>query len=548
LPYTVSSRTILIDVYRTISVLVYTFGLAAFIGLFALWTRQLRLGRTELRSWLYPAIFISSSAWFGLNILVPSHYFVLLAGACVFPALLGKLFGSRGIPFVALASAVIAALSLLHTVNAVTLTHAQRDLSIAYCAVFAWTCATAARAPGSGRTSVILLVVIMVLIPLAMFTFGDWLSLLMRSLPLPVLMVHSYSRRRFLFLDLFAKWGSNFAVALIALTVWFSLLPAGLDPMYSALLMLPVLWGVFRLCRSLGELLDRRVLGRPYSPAEAQRVFLEKLQGSEDEAVLLREAHTLAEQIFHTRASINSEGVISLEDRPDGRPLFSEDLALVKTLSEMLHFLLENRRLEAKRRALLLDASRSELKALRAQINPHFLFNALNTVAGLIPSNPELAEETVEKLAEVFRYTLQRSEAEMEPLSQELDFIRAWLDVQQARFGQRLRVEIEAASDTLAARVPAMTLQPLVENALKHGVAVTSQPCLVTIRACLRGDTLVLTVTDTGPGPKEPATETGHGLRNVRERLAGYYGDRGRLTLSRDHARHITTATIELPV
>ncbi|MBN9659484.1 MAG: histidine kinase [Acidobacteria bacterium] len=548
MPQADSSRTILIDVYRTISVLVYTFGLAAFIGLFALWTRQLRLGRTELRSWLYPAIFITSSAWFGLNILVPSHYFVLLAGACVFPALLGKLFGSRGIPFVALASAIIAALSLLHTVNVITLTHAQRDLSIAYCAVFAWTCATAARAPGSGRTSIILLVIIMVLIPLAMFTFGDWLSLLMRSLPLPVLMVHSYSRRRFLFLDLFAKWGSNFAVALIALTVWFSLLPAGLDPIYSALLMLPVLWGVFRLCRSLGELLDRRVLGRPYSPAEAQRVFLEKLQGSEDEAVLLREAHILAEHIFHTRASINSDGVISLEDRPDGRPLFSEDLALVKTLSEMLHFLLENRRLEAKRRALLLDASRSELKALRAQINPHFLFNALNTVAGLIPSNPELAEETVEKLAEVFRYTLQRSEAEMEPLSQELDFIRAWLDVQQARFGQRLRVEIDAGSDTLAARVPAMTLQPLVENALKHGVAVTSQPCLVTIRASLRGDTLVLTVTDTGPGPKEPATETGHGLKNVRERLAGYYGDRGRLTLSRDHTHHVTTATIELPV
>ncbi|MGC4048165.1 MAG: hypothetical protein QM757_00405 [Paludibaculum sp.] len=307
--------------YRTISVLVYTFGLAAFIGLFALWTRQLRLGRTELRSWLYPAIFIASSAWFGLNILVPSHYFVLLAGACVFPALLGKLFGSRGIPFVALASATIATLSLLHTVNAITLAHAQRDLSIAYCAVFAWTCATAARAPGSGRTSVILLIVIMVLIPLAMFTFGDWLSLLMRSLPLPVLMVHSYSRRRFLFLDLFAKWGSNFAVALIALTIWFSLLPAGLDPIYSALLMLPVLWGVFRLCRSLGELLDRRVLGRPYSPAEAQRVFLERLQGSEDEAVLLRDAHTLAEQIFHTRASISNDGAIHLEDRPDGRPL-----------------------------------------------------------------------------------------------------------------------------------------------------------------------------------------------------------------------------------
>ncbi|WP_321476324.1 histidine kinase [uncultured Paludibaculum sp.] len=548
LPRTDSSRTILIDVYRTISVLVYTFGLAAFIGLFALWTRQLRLGRTELRSWLYPAIFTASAGWFALNILVPSHYFILLAGACVFPALLGKLFGSRGIPFVALASVVIAVLSLLYTVHAIQLAHAQRDLSIAFCAVFAWTCATAARAPGSGRTSVSLLIAIMILIPVAMFTFGDWLSLLMRSLPLPVLMVHSYSRRRFLFLDLFAKWGSNFAVALVALTVWFSLQPADLDPIYSALLMLPVLWGVFRLCRSLGELLDRCVLGRPYSPAEAQRVFLERLQNSETEATLLCDAHQLAEHIFHTRASITADGVISLEDRLDGRPLFSEDLSLVKTLSEMLHFLLENRRLEEKRRTLLLEAGRSELKALRAQINPHFLFNALNTVAGLIPSNPELAEETVEKLAEVFRYILQRSETEMEPLSQELEFIRSWLDVQQARFGQRLRVEIHADSDALAARVPAMTLQPLVENALKHGVAVSSEPCLVSIRACLRGDTLVLTVTDTGPGPRECGPDSGHGLKNVRERLAGYYGERGRLTLSRDADLHVTTATIELPV
>lgn len=534
--------------YRTISVLVYTFGLAAFIGLFVLWARQLRLGRTELRSWLYPAIFICSSAWFALNIVVPSHYFILLAGACVFPALLGKLFGSRGIPLVAAASIVIAALALLHTVGTIPLAHAQRDLSIAYCAVFAWTCATAARAPGSGRTSIILLIVIMVLIPVAMFTFGDWLSLLMRSLPLPVLMIHSYSRRRFLFLDLFAKWGSNFAVALVALTAWFSLLPTDLDPIYSALLMLPVLWGVFRLCRSLGELLDRRVLSRPYSSAEAQRVFLERLQGSEDEPTLLHNAHQLAEHIFHTRASISAEGVITLEDRPDGRPLFSEDLALVKTLSEMLRFLLENRRLEAKRRALLLEAGRSELKALRAQINPHFLFNALNTVAGLIPSQPELAEETVEKLAEVFRYTLERSESEMEPLSQELDFIRAWLDVQQARFGHRLRVEIHAEEDTLATRVPAMTLQPLVENALKHGVAVSSEPCLVSIHACVRDGTLILTVTDTGPGPRESATEAGHGLKNVRERLAGYYGERGRLTLSRDTEHQVTTATIELPI
>jgi signal transduction histidine kinase len=534
-------------VYRTVSLLVYTFGLAAFLGLFALWLRQLRLGRPELRGWLYPSIFLCSAAWFALNLLT-FDYFLLLAGACLFPPLLGKLFGARGILFLALGSLVVAVLAILHQTELLPLAHARRDLSIAYCALFAWGCATAARRKPGGPINVALLITAMITVPVAMYTFSDWLSLVMRSLPLTILMVDSFSRRRFLFLDLFAKWGAYFAVALIALTVWFRLLPQSLNPIQAAVLLLPVMWGVPRLCRTLGETLDRRLLGRPYLPAEAQRLFLEKLQQADSVESIAAQAQLLFQEIFHTQATVTTDGTVQLEDRPDGRPLFSEDLALRDTLTEMLRFLLENRRLEARRRDLLLEASRSELKALRAQINPHFLFNALNTVAGLIPSNPMLAEETVVKLSDVFRYTLQRPEEERVPLSEELDFLRAWLDVEQARFGDRLKVAIEAAPETLSVRIPALALQTLVENALKHGVAKSSTPCQVTIHAAVHDNHLRLTITDTGPGPVDVATHEGHGLRNVRQRLAGYYGIAARLTLRRDDARGETIAQLELPL
>lgn len=533
--------------YRTVSLLVYTFGLAAFLGLFVLWLRQLRLGRPELRAWHYPAIFLSSAAWFALN-LITLEYFVLLAAACVFPPLLGRLFSARGVPLIALASAALAALSLLYQTGHLPLENPRRDLSLAYCALFAWSCLSAARRAAGGRVNLFLLAGAMVVVPIAMFTFEDWLSLAMRSLPLTILVIDSYARRRFLFLDLFAKWGSYFAVALLALVFWFRLLPQSLNPIQSAILMLPLMWGVPRLCRTIGLVLDRRILGRPYSPAEAQRLFRSQLESAATEDDLLRQAPLVLQRIFLSEATVTPDGAIQISERADGRPLFSEDLDLLENLTAIFRVLLENRRLEARRQALLLDASRSELKALRAQVDPHFLFNALNTVAGLIPSDPVLAERTVEKLAGVFRYTLQRSGSEMVPLSEELDFIRAWLDIQHARFGARLSATIDAEPDAAGVRIPAMILQTLVENALKHAVARSTEPCSVAIRAVRTGASLWLRVSDDGPGPVDFQNSSGHGLRSVRERLAGYYGDRASLTLQRDDTRGLTVAAIEIPL
>lgn len=519
--------------YRTVSLLVYAFGLAAFLGLFVLWVRQRRLTRPQLTGWIYPAVFLTSAAWFALNLLT-SDYLLLLAAACAFPPLLGKLFDVRAWPLLAASSLVVAAAS-------VPFAAARAELSAAYCVLLGWACLSAMLRRPTGRSRGLLLLAAMAVVPAAMLAPSNWLSLAMRSLPLTLLMADSYTRRRFLFLDLFVKWGSYFVVSFAAVVTWFRIVPETLPLVPRALLLLPLVWAVPRVCRAIGGYLDRRLLGRPYTAAAAQRLFLEHLQKTTDEGELRAEAERVLAGIFGTQAAIAEDGTIQLDDRPDGRPVFSEDLELLRTLHEMYTFLQENRRLEALRR----DFS---LKALRAQINPHFLFNALNTVAGLIPSAPALAEQTVEKLAEVFRYTLKRSESEMAPLAEELDFLRAWLDVQQARFGPRLVVSIDAPAETLATRIPALALQTLVENAMKHGVARSLVQCEVTIRAERRGGSLRLTVSDSGPGPILPDSPDGHGLRNVRERLAGYYGGRARLEMTRDDKKGVTTAILEIPL
>jgi len=158
----------------------------------------------------------------------------------------------------------------------------------------------------------------------------------------------------------------------------------------------------------------------------------------------------------------------------------------------------------------------------------------LNAIAGLIHVQPELADETIEQLAQVFRYTLSKSEKEWVRLDEEVEFVTSYLRVEQARFGRRLRVAIDVDPAAAAIPVPAMSIQPLVENAVKHGASVVESGGMVSLRASLKEQTLWVEVFDNGPGfPPEfslgaPLGEnmpSGHGLRNVFERLRGYYGD-----------------------
>src|ERR1035437_10155946 len=194
------------------------------------------------------------------------------------------------------------------------------------------------------------------------------------------------------------------------------------------------------------------------------------------------------------------------------------------------------RKLEEQSR-LLMEA---RLDALQRQINPHFLFNTLNSIASLVRSKPELAREMIVKLANILRVLLKHREAFV-PFSEELAFTDDYLDIEVVRFGEKLRVVKEIAEETLAVVVPSMLLQPLIENSIKHGLEPRIGGGTVTLRSrILQDGRLLLEIEDDGIGmDPEPAGEmwssdavrvgagdgTGIGMRNVRERMEVLYGN-----------------------
>jgi signal transduction histidine kinase len=183
----------------------------------------------------------------------------------------------------------------------------------------------------------------------------------------------------------------------------------------------------------------------------------------------------------------------------------------------------EKERVEQELRTL---AAQAELKALKAQINPHFFFNALNTIAALIHTDPALAEASVERLAQMFRYILVGSERGQVPLEEELAFVDDYLEIERARFGERLRVTREINPQALSTPALSLILQPLVENAVRHGHG--DDGCIdLDIRVASIDAGVRITIADRGPGMPagfQIGDGPGHGLRNVDERLQKTYG------------------------
>lgn len=179
------------------------------------------------------------------------------------------------------------------------------------------------------------------------------------------------------------------------------------------------------------------------------------------------------------------------------------------------------------------ESTQSQLAALQARMNPHFLFNALNTVAALIPEDPRGAERATESLAKVLRLTLERTAELMGTVAEEVAYVRSCLDIEQQRFGDRLRVEWAIDPTVESAPLPPLVLQPLVENCLRHGAGGKLDGIAVRIAVTLSGDTLILSVGDNGPGIPAGYVE-GTGLGNLRKRLASLYGSSASLEIDRD--------------
>jgi sensor histidine kinase YesM len=188
----------------------------------------------------------------------------------------------------------------------------------------------------------------------------------------------------------------------------------------------------------------------------------------------------------------------------------------------------------------------AEIQALRSQLNPHFLFNTLHSIAELVHQKPALAEQLILRLGELLREVLASAGEPEIPLAEECRFIKAYLDIEQMRLGNRLKLEWDLADDVLALKVPSLILQPLVENAVQHGIAASARPGELRICAKRENGFLLLQVRDSGPGlPRNPQTNGGIGLSNTQARLRTIYGDRHEFRLT---SKNGLTVDVRLPL
>ena len=232
---------------------------------------------------------------------------------------------------------------------------------------------------------------------------------------------------------------------------------------------------------------------------------------------------------------------LSFGPQIDGRPYMSRQLRLGQTTALQLAAQYERViRQEFERQQLISHhelrelTARAQIRALQAQIRPHFLFNTLNVLSNLIHTDPRKAEDLTEELASVFRYTLDATRTEWVSLEDELRFVTSYLRIEKARFEGRLVYLIDLEPQTETVRIPPMILQPVVENAIRHGIASRREGGVVRLSARLCDGQLELAVEDSGSGLKAPdnSDHRGIGLKNVRDRLMHIYRDQATLRLS----------------
>lgn len=200
---------------------------------------------------------------------------------------------------------------------------------------------------------------------------------------------------------------------------------------------------------------------------------------------------------------------------------------------------------EVEEQKLLGLKAKAELEALRAKVNPHFLFNTLNSIASLIPTDSEKAEEMVQKLSNLFHYILTASSHDMVTLDEELDFVEEYLEIEKVRLGDRLEYAIERATPSEDIVIPSMLLQPLVENSVKYGIIPEKKGGRIDIHCNREGDYCTIEIIDSGKGFVAESIDEGFGLRSVQQRLQLHFADKHEFRISAGGGLSIT---IRIPV
>jgi two-component system sensor histidine kinase AlgZ len=205
---------------------------------------------------------------------------------------------------------------------------------------------------------------------------------------------------------------------------------------------------------------------------------------------------------------------------------------------ETLHWRLEETTLQLRTKELdreraLKLATEAQLASLESRIHPHFLFNTLNSISSLIPEDPQRAERLLEQMAALLRFSLDSNQSGLVPLASELKIVADYLEIEKARFGERLNYRIDLAPDLNGAKVPPLSVQTLVENSVKFAIAPSRAGGEIVISSTRDNGHLRVEVSDAGPGFTLESTPAGHGLDNLKGRLATLFGSDASLTLVR---------------
>jgi hypothetical protein len=308
------------------------------------------------------------------------------------------------------------------------------------------------------------------------------------------------------------------------------------------------------IIRALEALVDKAILARP----DFSRVN-ERLEQTSRRATEPRQLIDAALESVRTTLHVDarwdeSARRIETSVTHQARTLMQQERQFLESVGshlehrlEAMHFQQEQRALHLREERLKRLLTEAELKALRTQVDPHFLFNTLNTIADLIGNNPGQAERMTERLAECFRYALAKHSRNLATLDEELGFAHHYLEIEQVRFGDRLRVELSRGDATGSEPVPSLLLQPLLENAIRHGLAPVREGGCVSVLASREGERLRLIVEDDGVGMRADSGR-GVGLRNVEDRLSTLYGQSAEFRIEARPGGRGTRITLVIPL